>query len=288
VVQAADKARASFDRFGLALPTAAAVGYAIHRHSRRALPYMVKGGVATVAVAGVLYMVKKHYDEEQPAQDATEFLCSEWDERLAEECLADVPLDNTTLQSGGVISCPGALVWEDVSGALMEGTTEADVGSVTDVDIGSEAVVDAVTSLDAGIDLDTPPEESLGRVVNATKPLETRNSRALLTYKDRMTYSRRVFDACKVKFGTPKNTEANFKAVWRYAGTMMKDHGLRPSHQAKVLPMIVTKVFVPTLDELVAQKQVGAYQMMINGRFDETLSTWDKWVRKCRRAIGCE
>jgi len=64
---------------------------------------------------------------------------------------------------------------------------------------------------------------------------------------------------------------------------MMKDHGLRPAHQAEILPLIVTKVFVPTLEELTAQKQVGVYKKMIEGKFDEQLSTWERWTKKCRR-----
>lgn len=119
-------------------------------------------------------------------------------------------------------------------------------------------------------------------ITNACKPLEVRESRRVAK-EGRMTYARRVYDACKAKFGTPKNTEANHKAVWRYAQTVMKDHGVRPSQQSEFLPMIVSKVFIPSLEELVAGRQVGVYQRMIDGRFDETLSTWDKWCRKLKR-----
>ena len=101
-----------------------------------------------------------------------------------------------------------------------------------------------------------------------------------------MTYARRVYDSCKAKFGTPKNTEANYKAVWRYAQTIMKDHGVRPSQQAEFLPMIVSKVFIPSVEELVAARQVGVYQRMVDGRFEETLSTWERWSRKLKRCIG--
>ena len=52
--------------------------------------------------------------------------------------------------------------------------------------------------------------------------------------------------------------------------------------------MIVTKVFVPTLEELTAQKQVGVYKKMIEGKFDEQLSTWERWTKKCRRILQLE
>jgi len=281
-VQMADKARASFDRFGLGLPTAAVVaavaGSTVRHHVKRALPSIVKGGAVVAVAAGVLYMVKSHYDEEQPAEDAVDFLAAVWDDRLAEECLTDIPLDNSTLHDG-VVACPQPLNWG------LE-NLDQDTAQPGDCD---QVATSATTGEDAGAEsCDTPPSVGPERIVKSTKPLEARNTRALVNMNNRITYSRRVFDACKVKFGTPKHTEANFKAVWRYAATMMKDHGLRPSHQASVLPLIVTKVFVPTVAELVAQKQVGAYRMMVEGRFDETLSTWDRWARKCQRFFGSE
>lgn len=233
-------------------------------------------------VAGAVSVAKSYLDVCPAAEDVIEFMCSERDERLAEECLTDVQLDSSTLQQNVVpIDASFLKAWE-------AGEVEAsDLESAGD---SSKVVVSATTDVTDGADKDdeTPEKSGPDVVVNATKKLEARNSRALLGYGNRMTYSRRIFDACKAKFGTPKNTEANFKAVWRFAGTMMKDHGLRPAHQAEILPLIVTKVFVPTLEELTAQKQVGAYKMMIEGKFDQQLSTWDRWTRKCRRVFGVE
>ena len=279
-VQMADKARKHFDNFGLSLPTAAVVGYGCRRHLRSALPNIVKGGLAVAVVAGAVYVAKSYLDVEPVADDAIEFLCSEHDDRLAEECLTDVVLDSSTLQSGTVPIDPGFFAeWNagrPASCSDAEAENEVVAGAITDDDVGA-------SSHD-----ETPKEDGPKKVINATKPLEARYSRALLGYGNKMTYSRRVFDACKAKFGTPKNTEANFKSVWRFAATMMKDHGLRPSHQAEILPLIVTKVFVPTLEELTAQKQVGVYKKMIEGKFDQQLSTWERWTKKCRRLFQLE
>lgn len=279
-VQMADKARKHFDNFGLSLPTVAVVGYGCRRHLRSALPNIVKGGLAVAAVAGAVYVAKSYLDVEPVADDAIEFLCSEHDDRLAEECLTDVVLDSSTLQSGTVPIDPG----------FIAGWNAGRPGSCSDAEAENEVVAGAITDDGVGASGhdETPKENGPQKVINATKPLEARYSRALLGYGNKMTYSRRVFDACKAKFGTPKNTEANFKSVWRFAATMMKDHGLRPSHQAEILPLIVTKVFVPTLEELTAQKQVGVYKKMIEGKFDQQLSTWERWTRKCRRLFQLE
>ena len=280
-VQMADKARKHFDNFGLSLPTAMVVGYGCRRHLRSALPNIVKGGLAVAVVAGVVCVAKSYLDVEPVADDAIEFLCSQHDDRLAEECLTDVVLDSSTLQSGTVPIDPGFIAgWNAGAGPV----------SCSDAEAEDEVVASAITDEEVGASAhdETPKEDGPQKVINATKPLEARHSRALLGYGNKMTYSRRVFDACKAKFGTPKNTEANFKSVWRFAATMMKDHGLRPAHQSEILPLIVTKVFVPTLEELTAQKQVGVYKKMIEGKFDEQLSTWERWTRKCRRILQLE
>ena len=280
-VQMADKARKHFDNFGLSLPTAMVVGYGCRRHLRSALPNIVKGGLAVAVVAGVVCVAKSYLDVEPVADDAIEFLCSQHDDRLAEECLTDVVLDSSTLQSGTVPIDPGFIAgWNAGVGPA----------SCSDAEAEDEVVASAITDDEVGASAhdETPKEDGPQKVINATKPLEARHSRALLGYGNKMTYSRRVFDACKAKFGTPKNTEANFKSVWRFAATMMKDHGLRPAHQSEILPLIVTKVFVPTLEELTAQKQVGVYKKMIEGKFDEQLSTWERWTKKCRRILQLE
>jgi len=67
-----------------------------------------------------------------------------------------------------------------------------------------------------------------------------------------MKYLNCVLTECKNKFGTPAQSEANSKAIMRYANNIMSKHGLRPSHVRKFLPMIVSMTFVPSKEELEA------------------------------------
>ncbi len=102
----------------------------------------------------------------------------------------------------------------------------------------------------------------------------------------RKPYIRKVLDACKAKFGTPKSTEANFKAVWHFAHQQMKEHGVRPSHIAEMIPYVVQLTFVESESELHAGITVGAYRELIAGRFDQYLSRVERWTRKLGRAFG--
>ena len=197
------------------------------------------------------------------------FLDADDDERIAEECVSEMPLDSTTLvrELEVAVSVPEPLQWE---------TTEVVPNGAPSVGEKDETLV-----------VDPAPEKEpkvvLPSVVDATAKLEARNTRGLIGSTNRMTYARKVYDACKVKFGTPKNTEANYKAVWRYAGQLMKEHGVRPSHQAKILPGLVSKVFVPTVEEMLAETESRVMRDMMEERFDECVGRWARWARKCRR-----
>lgn len=277
-MQNADKATSAAQRLGITHENITGASKYCLRGVSRIAPSVVKVGLAGVVLAGAYKAAEWHFQGDD-AMETIEFLVSEHDDRLAEECLSNIPVDSSTLaQEIGVAPVP------------LEWSVVADMGTVDEV-VSETPVTGGVA------EVGSPEEETSGgavvasegpKVVDATKPLEARATRALIGARNRMTYARRVFDACKVKFGTPKNTEANYKAVWRYAATQMKEHGLRPSHQLKVLPLIVPKVFVPTLDELVGQKSVGVYSEMVNGRFAQQLSTWERWTRKCRRLFCLE
>jgi hypothetical protein len=121
----------------------------------------------------------------------------------------------------------------------------------------------------------------------ATAALEVRGHR-MVREKDRPAYIRKELDACKGKFGTPRDTEANFKAVWHFAHGRMKDHGVRPSHISAMLPYVVHLTFVESEDELSAGVVKSAYKHMIAGRFDEHLSRMARWTRKMCRSLGWE
>jgi len=136
---------------------------------------------------------------------------------------------------------------------------------------------------------DVKPNTSLGkespRIKDETPQLEVRESRGVST-PNRDPYTRKVLDACKAKFGTPKATEVNYRAVWRYAHGVMKDHGVRPSHIQSMLPYVVELTFVPSHDELRAKVVCGSYKALLEDRFDEHLSRAHCWMRWCARGMG--
>ena len=72
-------------------------------------------------------------------------------------------------------------------------------------------------------------------------------------------YAREIIAAVKSKFGTPKPTEANLRAVRRYATEIMREHNLRHTQIQIVLPKIVAASFVPDKYELSAMRIAGCY-----------------------------
>lgn len=72
-----------------------------------------------------------------------------------------------------------------------------------------------------------------------------------------MQYMNAVIAECKVKFGVPSNTTANRKAVERFAGGIMKKHGVRPTHIQMYLPLVTKMVFVPNKWQVEAERIAG-------------------------------
>jgi len=233
----------------------------------------------------------EYFNRDAPLRGRVEmFLEANEDDRVAEECVTDMALDSSTLlrETETVVEVPERLQWDEPAEEVVvtaptcgEEVAESELDSETVEVIGKMA--DAVS-----VAVDSAAEVTPSKVCDATPNLEVRNSRALIGSLNRMTYSRKIYDACKVKFGTPKNTEANYKSVWRYAGQLMKEHGVRPSHQASILPGLVSKVFVPTVEEMLAQRENRVMRDMMEERFDECVSRWDRWARKCKRFLGLE
>jgi hypothetical protein len=72
-------------------------------------------------------------------------------------------------------------------------------------------------------------------------------------------FVREIVAAVKAKFGTPKPTEANLRAVRRYATEVMREHNLRHTHVQMVLPKIISASFVPDKYEMSAMRMAGCY-----------------------------
>jgi hypothetical protein len=66
----------------------------------------------------------------------------------------------------------------------------------------------------------------------------------------------------------------------------MRNHGVRPSHCAEMLPYVVQLTFVESAAELRAGVTVGAYRSLLNNKFDEHLSRVERWSRRLWRTLG--
>jgi len=205
--------------------------------------------VATAYVAWTLRDLYIYYFRRPDDETALEVADAASIEVLAEECVVDMPID----QAGGLQQRQG-VTSPECSGA--EGTEEGQLG-----------------------------EEVVLPIKDSTPRLEVRESRGV-HQPERTVYIRKVLDECKAKFGTPKVTEANHKAVWHYAHGLMKNHGVRPSHRAEMLPYVVQMTFVESAAELRAGVTVAAYKAVLSNRFDEHLSRVERWSRKLARSIG--
>lgn len=66
-------------------------------------------------------------------------------------------------------------------------------------------------------------------------------------------YQRQIVAACKVRFGTAKNTEAQRRAVRNFATQKMCEHGLREDEQQRLLPLVVAATMTPDKHEVAAE-----------------------------------
>lgn len=80
-----------------------------------------------------------------------------------------------------------------------------------------------------------------------------------------------VLASVKMKFGVPKKTAANYLAIQRYAGELVKQRGVRPTDAVKIIPYVVSAAFIPTTDDLqaarwldteLAKERLGEFKFM--------------------------
>jgi len=92
-----------------------------------------------------------------------------------------------------------------------------------------------------------------------TTPIEVKCHRRL---RSKQSYSAKVLAEVKVRFGTPKRTDANVKAIQRFAAEIMRKHGVRVTEVRKVLPVIIEAAFVVDKWELDARRAtLGPFAM---------------------------
>jgi len=76
------------------------------------------------------------------------------------------------------------------------------------------------------------------------------NAKRRVRHGGKHLFQREIIAAVKAKFGTPRPTEANLRAVRRYATEVMRSHNLRHTNVQRLLPMIIAASFVPDKYEL--------------------------------------
>jgi transglutaminase/protease-like cytokinesis protein 3 len=96
----------------------------------------------------------------------------------------------------------------------------------------------------------------------------------------RENYTRCVVMEVKNRFGKPERTQANMLAVRRYALDIMTRHGVRPTHIAQQLPMVVELVFASSAMELEAAHMQHTLRMA-----DERRNGYS-WFRRLVHAVS--
>jgi len=88
----------------------------------------------------------------------------------------------------------------------------------------------------------------------------------------------------RVEFGGMKRTEANKMMVHKYIRDVMRDHGVRPSHIALLLPQAVEFAFVENAGEIIA-RQMRASDA-VQTRSEVSSVGWTSRLRKIQHNLG--
>jgi len=104
-------------------------------------------------------------------------------------------------------------------------------------------------------------------------PIQERRHRRLPHRRGAMRYARDIVAEIKCRLGTPKPTPANRMVVQRLARNLCETHGLRPTHAAKVIPMVVSAVFVPNDYEIEASEVFNCMESRVRRGSHVSLTT---------------
>jgi len=91
-----------------------------------------------------------------------------------------------------------------------------------------------------------------GVIIKRTLPEEARHRRLPHHRPNRGKYMSSVVAEIKVKVGTLADSTANRLVVRRLARGICETHGLRPAHQARILPLIIEACLIPSGFEIEA------------------------------------
>lgn len=96
----------------------------------------------------------------------------------------------------------------------------------------------------------------VGPVVLENTNITERRVRSLHSGR-RARYLRALVAEAKVRFGTPSNTEANRVVVRRFIVNRMETHGLRVTHIAQVVDLVIEAVMIMSERERYARRMRG-------------------------------
>nr|WPR18531.1 MAG: RNA-dependent RNA polymerase [Skomarfal virus 34] len=97
------------------------------------------------------------------------------------------------------------------------------------------------------------------------------------TVKNRARYMQAVIAETKVRFGRPERTNANVLAVRKFVGDAMRKHRVRPTHVARMMPIVVECVFMESAAETEARVMVEAVHALSGAKWWRTL----RWMAGC-------
>lgn len=101
-----------------------------------------------------------------------------------------------------------------------------------------------------GHDYNIPVGTRNGTFIMDQSPMDVKQHRRV---REKLSCVREMIATCKCEFIDAKDTSANRKAIARYAKNVLKEHGVRPSHIARMLPLIIVGTLVPSKHEVTAR-----------------------------------
>lgn len=154
--------------------------------------------------------------------------------------------------------------------------------------LAEEFLVNADRVHEVTIDVDSAlsPGEGTTETVNSkpTAPVESAvNTRRIA---DKVRYTQALVCEVKNRFGTPNRNAANLLAVRRFALDAGTRHGVRPTHLAQVLPMVVELTFLRTDDELWSEEMMACWEAV--SRRAGASRGWYRWVVRCAGFLGIQ
>jgi len=106
-----------------------------------------------------------------------------------------------------------------------------------------------------------------------------------ITFGKRKTFIAACVLEAKVQFGLPTDCEANRLMIRKFVRDMMVERGMRPTHIAGFLDLVVELVFVPSEDQILARRlRASVAWATRRERYAEPLQTM--WWRRVTHYFG--